>query len=163
MAEEEKKEKTELNERQEQFCQLYATDREFFGNGVQTYIEVYDPDQTKPNWYATACVSASQILSNVKVSTRINEILEETGFNDVAIDKQLSFLIHQHSDFKSKLGAIQEYNKLKARITAKIDHTSGGKPIKGILSDYVHSDNGDKESLNDAEKDSGNSGGDISK
>jgi hypothetical protein len=35
-----------LNPKQEQFCQLYASDREFFGNGVESYIEVYE--QTDP-------------------------------------------------------------------------------------------------------------------
>jgi hypothetical protein len=113
----------ELNLEQEKFCQLYATSKEFFGNGVQTYIEVYEPDQTNPNWYDTACSSASQILRNIKVIARINTILEETGFNDAHIDKQLSFLITQHSDFTNKLGAIREYNKLKKRIDDKANIT----------------------------------------
>lgn len=111
--------KDKTNQRQEKFCQLYATDADFFGNGVQAYIEAYDPDQSKPNWYKTACARASQLLSNVKVCERINQILEESGFNDVAVDKQLAFLLTQHADFKSKLGAIREYNKLKARIQDK--------------------------------------------
>lgn len=108
-----------LNERQELFCQFYVS-REFFGNGVQTYIEVYKPDQTKPNWYASACSSASQILSNIKVSERINTLLDAAGLNDSFVDKQLLFLLTQHSDFGSKIAAIREYNKLKQRI---IDQT----------------------------------------
>ena len=116
-----------LNERQERFCQLYASDREFFGNGVQSYIEVYQPDQTKENWYKQACVSASEILSNPKVTRRINELLEECGFNEVAVDKQLAFLIHQHEDKKTKLGAISEYNKLKKRIVSKLEIKGLGK------------------------------------
>lgn len=120
-----------LNLKQEEFCQLYATDREFFGNGVQSYIEVYEPDQSKPNWYETACSSASQLLRNIKVITRINAILEETGFNDAHIDKQLSFLISQHSDFNSKLGAIREYNKLKKRIDAANVTVNLPAPIYG--------------------------------
>lgn len=127
MAEEEVSEK--LNERQEKFCQLYATDKEFFGNGVESYVAVYNVNKAKPNWYQIACISASKLLSKSKVYNRVNELLTETGFNDVAVDKQLSMLIHQHSDLKTKLGAIGEYNKLKARIIAKVDHTSGGKPI----------------------------------
>lgn len=124
---------TKLNPKQEAFCQLYATEKEFFGNGVQSYIEVYEPDQTKPNWYKTACSSASQLLSNIKVIDRINEILEETGFNDGFIDKQLSFLVAQHSDFGAKMAAIREYNKLKARITDKVDLTSKGKQIGNTI------------------------------
>lgn len=119
----------DLNPKQELFCSLYATETEFFGNGVQSYIEAYDPDQTRPNWYKSACVCASQLLSNIKVIARINQILEETGLNDAFVDKQLSFLMTQHADFTNKLGAIKEYNKLKQRITEKQDITSGGKPI----------------------------------
>lgn len=121
--------KEELNEQQEYFCQLYATAREFFGNGVETYLEVYDIDKTKPNWYKTACASASRLLSNVKVYTRINELLEAGGLNDSNVDKQLQLLINQQADFTAKLGAIREYNKLKARITEKIDHTTNGKDL----------------------------------
>jgi hypothetical protein len=119
----------ELNLKQEAFCQLYATEKEFFGNGVESYMEVYDIDTSKPNWYKSACAAASRLLSNVKVSKRINELLEEQGLNDSFVDKQLKFLLTQHADFKSKLGAIKEYNKLKQRITEKIDHTTAGKPI----------------------------------
>jgi hypothetical protein len=118
-----------LNLQQEKFCQLYVTDREFFGNGVETYLEVYDIDKTKPNWYKTACAAASRLLSNVKVCERISELLEENGLNDVHVDKQLLFLINQYSDFSSKIAAIREYNKLKQRIIEKTDITSGGKPV----------------------------------
>ena len=39
-----------LTPQQELFCQLYAGDREFFGNGVQSYIEAYNVDTSKPGW-----------------------------------------------------------------------------------------------------------------
>lgn len=109
-----------LNPKQEKFCQLYATDKEFFGNGVESYVEVYDVDQSKPNWYKSACSSASRLLSNVKVCERINTLLEEGGLNDQFVDKQLVFLITQHADFGSKMAAIREYNQLKSRITKNI-------------------------------------------
>lgn len=125
-----------LNMRQEKFCQLYSTSEEFFGNGVQAYMEVYDIDKTKPNWFGTACSAASRLLSNVKVCRRINELLEEQGLNDGYIDKQLLFLVTQHADFGSKLGAIKEYNKLRQRIVNKSDITSNGEPIKVNLINY---------------------------
>ena len=134
----------ELNPQQERFCQLYATDKEFFGNGVETYLEVYEIDRHKPNWYDTACACASRLLSNAKVIDRINQLIEEGGLNDAFVDKQLRFLITQHADFRSKLGAIAEYNKIKQRIIKKFDLTSGGKPILGGASD-VPSDNSNKE------------------
>jgi hypothetical protein len=138
----------DVNKRQKRFCKLYATDKEYFGNGVETYLEVYEIDRSKPNWYKTACSAASRLLSNVKVCARINELLEEGGLNNEFVDKQLLFLVTQHADFTNKLGAIKEYNKLKQRITDKTDITSGGKPIP-ILSNttsyVVRPDNGDKE------------------
>lgn len=134
-----------LNPRQEEFCQLYASDREFFGNGVQTYVEVYDIDQSKRGWYKVACAAASRLLSNVKISARINEILEEGGLNDRFVDKQLTFLITQHADFTNKLGALREYNKLKQRITEKVDHTTQGEKIIGI--NYIVP-NGDNDKAN---------------
>ena len=115
-----------LNPQQEKFCQLYATDRQFFGNGVDSYVEVYQPNTQKPNWYKTACSAASRLLSNVKIYTRINLLLEEGGLNDVFVDKQLLFLISQQSDFTNKLGAMREYNKLKQRITEKIEAKHSG-------------------------------------
>lgn len=109
-----------LNQEQEAFCQLFTTgDRDFFGNWVQSYIEVYQPDQTQKNWYKTACSRASQLLSNVKVYTRINELLEEWGLNDQNVDKQLTALINQWDDKSTKLWALKEYNRLKARIIEK--------------------------------------------
>lgn len=123
---EEKKEIVEkLNERQELFCQLYATDREFFGNGVQSYIEAYNPKRT-PNWYKSAMADSSRLLSNVKIANRINELLELKGLNDGYVDKQLEFLITQFADFKSKLGGIKEYNQLKGRIVDKLAIAGGG-------------------------------------
>jgi len=129
MAEEKKK----LNPNQELFCQLYATDTEFFGNGLQSYVKAYKPDMSKPNWNQTARSVASEILTNPHVIARINDLLTEGGLNDQNVDKQLSFLITQHADFNAKMGAIREYNKLKQRITEKIDHTSGGKALPATI------------------------------
>lgn len=136
---------TDLNIKQEAFAQLYATSQEFFANGVQSYIEVYDPDRSKNGWYKIACQSASQLLSNIKVCKRINELLELRGLNDMFVDKQLELLITQHVDFSSKMKAIAEYNKLKSRITAKTestitaDVTSNGETITDptLTSNYL--------------------------
>ncbi len=118
-----------LNLRQARFCELYARDSQFFGNGVECYIEVYAVNKSKPNWYRSACVSASRLLTSAKVIDKINEYLEGDGLNDTFVDKQILFLITQHADFGNKMAAIREYNKLKARITEKIDHTTNGKDL----------------------------------
>ncbi len=150
-----------LNLRQEKFCQLYATDKEFFGNGAESYLAVYDIDQNKPNWYQVACTNASRLLSNAKVVARINEILQQTGFNDAFVDRELSFLISQHADFQTKLGAIKEYNKLKQRIQDKLDMTTNGKELPTPILSYVSSDNRNNQDIEDVKKNQGGTGGNI--
>lgn len=111
----------ELTIRQLKFIELYCWD--MMGNWVQAYLDVYDIDTSKTWWYKTACAWASRLLSNVKVYTKINQMLEESWLNDNFIDKQLFFLISQQSDLSNKLWAIREYNKLKNRITEKMEVT----------------------------------------
>lgn len=119
-----------LNPQQELFCQYYTTaDMEFFGNGTQAYIEAYGIDTSKPNWYKSTQTSASRLLSNVIICKRINELLEVGGLNDENVDKQLMYLINQYDDKSTKLAAIREYNKLRSRITERLDHTTNGKDI----------------------------------
>lgn len=137
-----KKVNKDTNERQELFCQLYASDKEFFGNGVETYLEVYDVDRSKPNWYKTACAAASRLLSNVKVYTRINELLDSNGLNDTFVDKQLLFLIQQHEDKGLKIAAIREYNKLKQRILEKIEHSGKIEGNAIIFSNFKNETSG---------------------
>ena len=119
-----------LTPQQELFCQLYAGDREFFGNGVQSYIEAYGVDTSKPGWYRTARACASENLTKPNILERIDEIFEAHGLNDQFVDKQLEKLIIQDADFNTKMKAIAEYNKLKSRITEKKDITSGGEKLE---------------------------------
>lgn len=111
--------KETLNPKQELFCQLFASDREFYGNGVESYAEAYDIDISNPSKYKSAVVSASRLLTNAKILVRINELLEEGGLNDVFVDKQLRFLVTQNADLSTKRAAINDYNKLKQRIKDK--------------------------------------------
>ena len=103
-----------LNPKQRQFCEYYASSDEFFGNGVQSYIQAYKPKQIG-NWYNVARADASRLLTNANILEYVNSLLEMRGLNDPFVDKQLEFLITQHADFKSKLGGIHEYNQLKKR------------------------------------------------
>lgn len=127
---EEEKVGESLNRRQELFCQLYTTSKEFYGNGVQSYLEVYNIDRTKKWWYDTACINASKLLSNTKVCNRINNLLSSEWLNDQFVDKQLLHLITQHAEWSNKLWAIREYNKLKQRITDRIKDESESDKAK---------------------------------
>ena len=123
--------KKKLSLRQERFCQLYVS-KDFFGNGTQAYIEAYEPDQSKKNWYNTARAVASEMLTRPSIYNRINELLDDAGFNDANADKQLLFVINQHADIKAKRAAIADYNKLKQRITDKVEHTLSPELVEAL-------------------------------
>ena len=115
-------EKYNLTLEQEMFCQYFTSPTEFYGNGVQSYASAYGHDITDSRSYNVAKSSASRLLTNVDVIDRINDLLDLNGLNDQYVDKQLLLLISQSADFNSKLGAIREYNKLKARVTERMEH-----------------------------------------
>lgn len=127
-----------LNLQQEGFCKLYtnseAIDREVFGNGVQCYLAVYGAEYLmkykKPMSYEAALAMSSRLLTNVKVIDRINNLLEEGGFNDVNVDRQHLFLINQHSDLRTKMQAIKEYNSVKKRVDNSTKLVLNGVEIK---------------------------------
>lgn len=110
-----------LTLQQEKFCQLYSSDREFFGNGVQSYIEAYDVDLSKKNAYNVAKNGAYENLTKPDILKRINELLELRGLNDSFVDKQLELVITQNAEFHAKVAAIKEYNKLKKRTVEQIE------------------------------------------
>lgn len=112
--------KSELNERQIAFCNFYVSE-EFLGNGVQSYIHAYNIDPNDPKSYNSAKHSASLLLDNVNVCKLINSLLDDAGLNDQFVDKRLLFLISQNEDKGTSLGAIKEYNKMKGRITDKLE------------------------------------------
>ena len=121
------KRKQKLNPKQELFCKLYASEREFFGSGVESYIEAYS-SKKKRVLYKTAVVNASRLLTNANILERISEIMD-IMINDIVVDKELAFTIIQKSNLPAKVAAIKEYNILKQRIIKKVDVTSGGEKI----------------------------------
>lgn len=150
----------ELNLRQEAFCKAYTSqDRELFGNGVQSYLEVYglEDENGKKIDYEVAKQLAYRMLTKVHVTDRINQLLEEGGLNDQNVDKQLLFAINQHADFRTKISAIREYNNLKKRIDKKIELVLP-QPILA----YVQDNNSNKESATAQEENPSNSGRNVS-
>jgi hypothetical protein len=109
----------DLTPKQEKFCNLFVS-REFFGNGVESYSEAYNIDLSIPGKYASARAMASKLLTNVNILKRIDKDLDDAGLNDNFVDKQLLFTITQCADMGSKIRAINEYNKLRSRLTDKL-------------------------------------------
>lgn len=106
--------KGKLNPKQELFCKLYATDRDCFGNGVQAYLEVYSTEK-KPISYKVAKACAYKLLTNVYLCERIRELID-IYVSDEVVDKELGQVILQYGDLSSKVAAVREYNKVKARV-----------------------------------------------
>lgn len=130
-----RKRKKKLTPRQELFCDLYATTRDHFGNGVSAYAEAYNIDLERPGKYATARSNAYRLLINADILARIKELLELGPLNDEVVDRELAFVISQNAELPAKVSAIKEYNALKGRILKKIDLTSDGKPLQPIIMD----------------------------
>jgi hypothetical protein len=123
-----------LTEKQERFCQFYATDKEFFCNGVQSYIEAFGLDRNKKGSYKVASVQAFRLLETPKILKRIDKLIELGGMNDSFVDKQLGKLIQQDADFKAKIQAIKEYNILKSRIEKKVKLTNLNEILDALKS-----------------------------
>lgn len=122
----------QMSAEEEHFCQLWASDREFFGNGTQSYIEAFDVKIVKkPNHdsddnemtYEMVRFAAHKLLTKANILKRINEIFESRGLNDAFVDKQLEVVITQNAEFSPKVKAIAEYNKLKKRTVVQVEHT----------------------------------------
>ena len=107
--------KSGLTPLREEFCRIYATSQEYFGNGVMSYLQATKKiKQGRLVTYAAAKASAWELLTNPDVLKRIDYYLD-LYVNDQIVDKELAFVILQKADFSSKVAAIREYNNLKRR------------------------------------------------
>lgn len=134
------------NPNHELFCNLYASDKEFFGNGVASYVEAYNKDLRKKGTYASSRTMAYKLLTKADILARIREIMD-IYINDEVVDKELAFVIKQNAELSAKVAAIREYNQLKGRITKKL-HIEG--EIKTALVEFigVDTDNGQDKDTN---------------
>lgn len=120
-----------LNIKQDMFCKIYATDPEILGQGSEVYRRVY-----KVSSVEVARAAASRMLSDSKITAKINDYLSKEGFNDETIDKQHLFLIKQKKDLGVSMKGIEHYNKLKKRVENKIEIIMP-KPITELDDDEV--------------------------
>jgi hypothetical protein len=143
----------DLPAQREFFCRLYAQNSEFFGNATLSYAEAYafnldslsrkcpnenhgdeDEGECAPSEYnlayQTCSVNGSRLLRNAQVQDRVTSLLNEMLKDDI-VDAQLAKLILD-ADGPTRIAAIREYNKIRQRIVEKVDHTSGGEPIRGF-------------------------------
>jgi hypothetical protein len=142
----------ELNINQELFCRYYTQNSDLFGNATRSYAEAYNhllhtlPDddhhidpETKKRVPSTrqraenvCAVEGARLLRNPKVLARITTLLNELLTEEV-VDAELLRVILQNDELAAKVRAIQEFNKLRQRITNKVDLTSGGMTIADLI------------------------------
>lgn len=126
-----------LTLKEQAFCELFASDKEFFGNGVQSYIEAYNVDLSKKGAYNVAKAQAHRMLTKPYILEYIDKLFEARGLNDTFVDKQLEKLITQDAEFSTKIKAITEYNKLKGRITEKKQAEVFINPLTGLTTEEL--------------------------
>lgn len=120
-----------LNPKQELFCQLYAKNREFFGNATKAYAVAYGIDTEDKDKYRSAKSAAFTLLTNIDIVNRCKELL--SVLTNEEVDQELAYIVRQNYELPSKIAAIREWNKLHTRITDKVDLTSGGQKIAQIV------------------------------
>ena len=94
-----KSKEEKLTIKEEIFCQKYI---EYRGNGSKAYCDAYDKDFHNIKDYNSARTRAPILLARVRVVTRIRELLDETGLNDLFVDNELKHLIWQDEDRGAK-------------------------------------------------------------
>ena len=109
-----------LSPRQLTFCKIFTSHEEVLWNGVRSYAKAYQIEDKIDTHYKAIQVCASRLLWNDIICRWINYILDMT-FSPEHIDSQLVLLARQQSDPRIKIEAIRELNKLKGRITDKLE------------------------------------------
>ena len=102
-----------LSIKAKRFCKYYV---EWHANATDAYLKAYGISSRD-----SARKGGSRLLKNPKITDTINNIMEESGFNHVAVDIELLKLIKQDENKSLKLNAIKEYNRLDRRGVDKRD------------------------------------------
>jgi len=160
MAKVKPKTESKLTPQQELFCRFYTQNEALFGNATLSYAEAYNfdldslsderpcdgdsdeegkdhkhtvdcPPSEHTIAYQTCSSNGSRLLRTAKVQARITALLNQM-LRDEIVDSQLAKLILQDAKPEAKIAAIREYNKIRNRIIDRVDHTTGGEPIKGF-------------------------------
>ena len=125
-----KTKKKGLTAKQEKFCQMFAKDRDCFGNGTQTFLKVFKKKDGTSQTYRTAQSNAYKLLTKPHITKRIRELID-IYISDEVVDKELGAVIQQWGEIPSKVAAIREYNRVKGRISPeKVEVTI--KKIEGF-------------------------------
>lgn len=96
---------------EEQFIQLYLGGMP----ALRAFALAKSIDLTKEGAYIKCAAGSTRWLKRAKICKRMHQLMTLAGFTDEGADKELNFMMHQHHDLRTKLGAVKEYNALKKR------------------------------------------------
>jgi len=138
---------SKLKPKEELFCRYYVQNEDTRLNGTWSYALAYgydleglpdndavysEPDEegnkkllirsTRARAENVCAVEARRLLRKPQIDKRLTELFNEILVDDI-VDRELAKVIIQDHDKAPKVRAIQEYNKLRTRITEKVDHT----------------------------------------
>lgn len=114
-----------LNAKQIRFCEIYVTE-DFFMHGQNSYGKAYGYKMKTPSERSVCRSGASQLLINPNILSYINDLLGDMELNEAGVDKQLNKVIQQDADLKAKMMGVSEFNKLRGRITDKVENKIKG-------------------------------------
>lgn len=147
--------KKTLSLKREMFCRYYTQNRSLFGNATLCYAEAYGyelhklsqkavyqinkksglsekiEDSEYDKAHKVCSVEGCRLLVIPSVQAKITKYLNELLKDDV-VDGELAKVIMWDTEPATKIAGIREYNKLKQRVSDKIDVTSKGKQIESL-------------------------------
>jgi len=128
-----------LTLKEERFCYFYVKNEVTRGNGTQAYATAYEINLEKlsdeipldkgekvivrsPRSKAenVCAVEAVRMLRKPKISDLCSKLLNDMLKNEI-VDGELAKVIFQDGDLSAKMAGIREYNRLKKRITEKVE------------------------------------------
>lgn len=138
----------DLSIEEELFCKYYTQNTETYGNATMSYAEATKTDLDSlskireldkkgkeisgtseyDKAYAVCSVQGWRLLRKDKIQKFIRVCLNEI-LTDEVVDSELAKVILQDGELDVKVNGIKEYNKLRKRITEKMDLTSDGKIV----------------------------------
>lgn len=141
-----------LTMKQEIFCQEWV---DTVGNGTLAALKAFDiedkelleidvkdrtPEQIKRvnQVFNTAAVMANEYLRKPNISQRIDQILDERGFNDGSVKREHFKVLKQDEDLGTKMRAISDYYKLKGK------YESPDEPLERVVTINIIDPNGNK-------------------
>ncbi len=138
----------ELNIKQESFCQYYARNDFLYGNATKAYAEAYGfrleylsseditveilnkktglieikkvDNSPYQKAYDVCNAAGARLLANVSINKRIKEIHEEMMI-EAEFDSELVHTMRQREDYGAKMQAIKEFNRMKGRVTERVE------------------------------------------